>query len=100
MEPRGCSRYAVANRIGAYGKEGVDGSSPSEGFGLLPAHRLFVLSGSAGVRSFDVHAESTSVHRSNGGVGCVEELDRVLASVAGEVAVMAIDHRQAGAHVA
>src|SRR5919204_4937317 len=50
-----------------YGKEGVDGSSPSEGFGLLPAHRLFVLAASAGVCSFDVHAASTGVHRSNAG---------------------------------
>jgi hypothetical protein len=35
--------------------------------------------------------------------GCVErveELDGVLASVAGEVAVVAVDHGQAGAHVA
>jgi hypothetical protein len=30
----------------------------------------------------------------------VEELDRVVAAVAGEVAVVAVDHRQAGAHVA
>src|SRR6266498_2921125 len=35
-----------------------------------------------------------------GRVQCVEELDRVLASVAGEVAVMAVDHRQASPHVA
>jgi hypothetical protein len=33
-------------------------------------------------------------------VEVVEQVDRVLAAVAGEVAVMAIDHRQAGAHVA
>jgi hypothetical protein len=35
--------------------------------------------------------------------GCVErveELDRVLARGAGEVAVVAIDHRETGAHVA
>jgi hypothetical protein len=30
----------------------------------------------------------------------VEEPDRVLASVAGEVAVVPVDHGQAGAHVA
>ena len=30
----------------------------------------------------------------------VEEVDRVLAAVAGAVAVVAVDHRQAGAHVA
>jgi hypothetical protein len=30
--------------IGAHGKEGIDGSSPSEGFRLLPANRLFALS--------------------------------------------------------
>jgi hypothetical protein len=55
MEPRGCNGWqSVANRIGAEavkssqnrcrrvrpvadGKEGVDGSSPSEGFVFLPA---------------------------------------------------------------
>ena len=35
-----------------------------------------------------------------GCVQCVEKFDRVLASVAGEVAVVAVDRRQAGAHVA
>jgi len=34
------------------------------------------------------------------GAQFVEQADRVLASVAGEVAVMAVDHGQAGAHVA
>ncbi len=34
-----------------------------------------------------------------GRVECVEELDGVLSSVAGEVAVVAVDHGQAGAHV-
>src|SRR5437763_3732301 len=45
-----------------------------------------------------------SVHqRPRVGLGCIErieELDRVLASVAGEVAVVAVDHGQAGAHLA
>jgi hypothetical protein len=30
----------------------------------------------------------------------IEQADRVLASVAGEVAVVPVDHREAGAHVA
>ena len=29
------------NRFGAHGKEGVDGSSPSEGSAKVPAHRRF-----------------------------------------------------------
>jgi hypothetical protein len=29
------------NRFGAHGKEGVDGSSPSEGFNEMPANRHF-----------------------------------------------------------
>src|SRR6266508_5246041 len=40
-----------------------------------------------------------SVHQRPRRVEGVEELDRVLASVASEVAVVAVDHRQAGAHV-
>ena len=46
-----------------HGKGGVDGSSPSEGFGLLPAQGAIALSlaAMAGVRS--VHRTSTNVHR-------------------------------------
>src|SRR5215207_1209880 len=40
-----------------------------------------------------------NVHQRPPGIECVEELDRVLASVSGEVAVVAIDHGQAGSHV-
>jgi hypothetical protein len=35
----GCNRLP----IGAHGKEGVDGSSPSEGFSKVPANRHFVV---------------------------------------------------------
>jgi hypothetical protein len=45
------------------GKEGVDGSSPSEGFGFPPAQLMFLLSWLAVVTSVGVHAASTSVHR-------------------------------------
>jgi hypothetical protein len=31
------------NRFGAHGKEGVDGSSPSEGFDKVPANRVFIV---------------------------------------------------------
>jgi hypothetical protein len=80
------------------GKEGVDGSSPSEGFRLLPAQRRISLSSSAASSPISVHRASTSVH--HGRVEVVEQADRVLASIAGEVAVVAVDHGQAGAHVA
>jgi uncharacterized protein YcfJ len=45
-----------------------------------------------------VHRASTNVHRRHAEV--VEEANRVLAAVAGEVAVVAVDHGQAVAHVA
>jgi hypothetical protein len=72
----GCDRLP----IGAHGKEGVDGSSPSEGFRLLPAQRPVPLSISA----------STGRPRTStaGAFEVVEQADRVLASVAGEVAVV------------
>ena len=47
----------------ADGKEGVDGSSPSEGFRFLPAQVLVPFSGSATHSRFDVHPASTNVHR-------------------------------------
>src|SRR6266702_1847074 len=46
-----------------HGKEGVDGSSPSEGFRFLPAQVLVPFSGSATNSRFDVHPASTNVHR-------------------------------------
>jgi hypothetical protein len=77
------------------GKEGVDGSSPSEGFGFFPAQLPFPLTVLTASCSCDVHPASTvDVGRHS----LVEQLDRVL--VAGEVAVVAVDHGQAGAHVA
>ena len=42
------------------GKEGVDGSSPSEGFVKAPAYRLLPLAGQTTVRSGDVHETSTA----------------------------------------
>ena len=51
-----------------HGKEGVDGSNPSEGFGISPAQRPFLLPLLTADRCFDVHAASTSVHGSNSGV--------------------------------
>jgi hypothetical protein len=63
MEPSGCNRWqslangmalkrlrqantvaAGCDRLPRGGKEGVDGSSPSEGFRFLPAQALFPLS--------------------------------------------------------
>jgi hypothetical protein len=84
------------------GKEGVDGSSPSEGFGLSPAQRDVSLSSRTRFACRGVHGTSTNVHRTveNALIERVEKPDRVLASVAGEVAVVAVDHGQAGTHVA
>jgi hypothetical protein len=42
------------------GKEGVDGSSPSEGFDFLPAQPPFPLSALAPLASFSVHRASTA----------------------------------------
>jgi hypothetical protein len=46
----------------ADGKEGVDGSSPSEGFRFFPAQLVLPLPALTADRCFDVHAASTSVH--------------------------------------
>src|SRR5439155_25063473 len=46
-----------------HGKEGVDGSSPSEGFEFSPAQPVLLLSGLAAVAYVGVHAASSSVHR-------------------------------------
>jgi hypothetical protein len=40
-----------------------------------------------------------NVHQRPHDIVCVEELDRVLVSISGEVAVVAFDHRQADSHV-
>jgi hypothetical protein len=53
----------VATSCRVNGKEGVDGSSPSEGFRFLPAQVLVPFSGSATNSRFDVHPASTNVHR-------------------------------------
>ena len=79
----------------AHGKEGVDGSNLSEGSRLSPAQRLFPLSCWARVGLAGVHRASMNVHRVERiGVEGVEQPDRVLASVAGEVAVVPVDHAQ------
>src|SRR6266545_1809267 len=84
-----------------HGKEGVDGSSPSEGFSVSSCSGAVsvVLIGDDGplrrpsdVQGLDVGGLDVRV--------TVEESDCVLASVACEVAVMAVDHGQAGSHVA
>jgi hypothetical protein len=43
-----------------HGKEGVVGSSPTEGLGFLPAQGLFAGAGSPTRRSFGVHVTSTT----------------------------------------
>src|SRR4029450_3718537 len=63
-----------------------------------PAQRPVPLSVTARYPRFGVHRASTNVHRRR--VKVVEQLNRVLAAVAGQVAVVAVDHGQAGAHVA
>jgi hypothetical protein len=108
------------------GKEGVDGSSPSEGFSETPASETFSFSSEAHFRTGDVHETSTapnvgesvaasslspcrfpltrlpSIWRPHGGLVCVgiEKRDGVLSAVACQVAVVLVDHREAGAHEA
>jgi hypothetical protein len=41
-------------------REGVDGSSPSEGFDFIPAQPPFPLSALASLSSFSVHRASTA----------------------------------------
>jgi hypothetical protein len=55
-------RQPLATRRKGYGKEGVDGSSPSEGFSFLPAQPALSFSGVAPTGCFGVHRASTSVH--------------------------------------
>jgi hypothetical protein len=73
----GCARLP-----GAHGKEGVDGSNPSEGFGLFAAQRSLLSSTSTATFGFDVHAASTSVHGSDSGTSRTdaEGLDCVFAA--------------------
>src|SRR5712691_6207261 len=71
------------NGSGAHGKEGVNGSSPLEGFSEAPAQQRLSLSRKETFRS----------------VG-VRQSDGVIASVACEVAVVLVDNRQARAHEA
>src|SRR6266498_1157598 len=108
MEPRGCNRWQpAANRIGA------DAAKQAKTFALrwqgggrrFESVRGLQLSPCLDV-AFVFGAEAgllvrcpRSVHQRPPCVESVEELDRVFASVAGEVAVVAVDHRQAGAHV-
>jgi hypothetical protein len=74
-------------------REGVDGSSPSEGFAFPPAQPVIPLAPLASPAAFDVHAASTSVHRgrclalssSSSPIACSR-------AVAREVTVMAVDH--------
>jgi hypothetical protein len=54
-EPISCDPEALPK----HGKEGVDGSSPSEGFQLLPAQTPFVLPLLAGASWLRVHRAST-----------------------------------------
>src|SRR5581483_5855114 len=74
MEPSGRNRWQpAANATVARtaqtgdGKEGVDGSSPSEGFSFLPAYSSLSFSGVTPAGGFGVHRASTSVHGSNSG---------------------------------
>jgi hypothetical protein len=48
------------NRLGAHGKEGVNGSSPLEGFREAPAQQLLLLSGEEKLRSGGFHETSTA----------------------------------------
>src|SRR5438445_5288972 len=100
-QPRERLKEAKRVAAGCDGKEGVDGSSPSEGFSFLPALVIaFVFSADAD----RIFRRPPSVHQRPrielGRVERVEELDGVLASVPSEVAVVTVDHCQAGAHVA
>jgi hypothetical protein len=52
----GCHRLPKA----AHGKEGVDGSSPSEGFVKTPASETVLFASLATFRSGDVHETSTA----------------------------------------
>jgi len=80
MEPRGCNRWqSVANRMGAeaaktsqtvaegcnrlpekfHGKEGVDGSSPSEGLHKVPANQHFAVACPLNTRTHSGHISGT-----------------------------------------
>jgi hypothetical protein len=61
---------------------------------------MFPLSESTTIDDSDVHAASTNVHRFVSVALSVSRSRIVFAAVAGQVAVVAVYHRQAGAHVA
>jgi len=50
--------------------------------------------------AFSVHPASTAWTSEGSGAPYLEQPDRVLATVAGEVAIVPVDHREAGSHVA
>jgi len=122
MEQSGRHRWQpVANA----GKEGVDGSSPSEGFRkflLISSFRRLVRRQKRDAASTERPRRGANVERECSKQACglplpllgatstqrprpferkrVEERDGVLAAVVGQVAVVAVDHRDARAHEA
>src|SRR5437879_195705 len=79
--PRAQKRLELAQN----GKEGVDGSSPSEGFGISPAQRRFLLPLLTAERCFDVEAASTRLHGSASSALVGSGTARRLASVFGSL---------------
>jgi hypothetical protein len=110
MEPSGRNRWQpVANGTrsktaqtgrSATGKEGVDGSSPSEGFDILPAQLPFLLPRLAADGVFDVHSASTAWTSAGLSPPNMSSNRIALTPVSGEMAVVAVDHGQARSHVA
>ena len=106
--PRKRLKQAKAVAVGCHrlpemfhGKEGVDGSSPSEGFSFCLLSGCFrCLDWRRPRASASTRRPPASTVGRSPALSVVEQADRVLASVAGEVAVVAVDHGQAGAHVA
>src|SRR5215207_4842206 len=109
MEQRGRDRWqSLAN--GTTAKTAQQAKTSKEGgrrFESVRGLRVFSCLADAFVVSADGDRElrrPRSVHQrppwTLAGAELVEQADRVLASVAREVAVVAVDHRQAGAHVA
>jgi hypothetical protein len=100
-KPDACRTLAARDRFQRQRgmvREGVDGSSPSEGFGFPPAQPAVRLSRLA---SPGRPRRPRSVHRGRcPHAELVEQTDQMLASVAREVTVMPVDHGQAGTHVA
>jgi hypothetical protein len=74
--------------------------SPSEGFSILPAQSSLSFSALTPFGCFGVHRASTRVSRVElERVQRIEQLDRLLTPLGGEVSLVAVDHRQAGGHV-